>query len=64
MNNQTITMNNLTSNPMFQMAQAMAKGKGEPELKQIALNICKEKGLDLEAAYKEFQEFMKCIKGA
>ena len=64
MTNQPITMSNLTSNPMFQMAQAMAKGKGEPELKQIAVNICKEKGLDLEQAYKEFQEFMKSIKGA
>ena len=57
-------MNNLTSNPMFQMAQAMVKGKGEPELKQIALNICKEKGIDIEAAYKDFQVFMQSLKGA
>ena len=63
-NQQPITLNNLTSNPMFQMAQAMAKGKGEPELKQIALNICKEKGIDIEAAYKDFQVFMQSLKGA
>ena len=51
--------NSLLSNPMFKMAQSMAQGKGEAELKQIALNICKEKGIDIDAAYKEFQEFMK-----
>ena len=44
---------------MFQMAQTMAKGKNPDELKQIAINICKEKGIDLEAAYRDFQEFMK-----
>lgn len=42
----------------------MAQGKGEQELKQIALNICKEKGIDIEAAYQDFQVFMKSIKGA
>ena len=66
MNNQIPTpqMSNLLSNPMFKMAQSMAQGKGEPELKQIALNICLEKGIDIEAAYQDFQVFMKSIKGA
>ena len=57
-------LHNLLSSPMFKMAQSMAQGKAEPELKQIALNICKEKGLDIEAAYQDFQVFMKSLKGA
>ena len=61
MNNLTMPLNNLTSNPMFQMAQMMAKGKNPDELKQIAINICKEKGINLEEAYKDFQEFMKML---
>lgn len=54
-------MNNLTSNPMFQMAMAMGKGKNPQELKQIAENICKEKGIDLEEAYQAFQQQFKGV---
>lgn len=54
-------MNNLISNPMFQMAMAMGKGKNSQELKQIAENICKEKGIDLEEAYQVFQQQFKGV---
>lgn len=54
-------MNNLTSNPMFQMAMTMSKGKNTQELKQIAENICKEKGINLEEAYQAFQQQFKGV---
>ena len=61
--NQQMTQNllTLTSNPLFQRAKEMAKGKNENELRQIALNICKEKGLDLDSAYNMFQQQFKGI---
>lgn len=46
---------NLTSNPLYQRAQEMAKGKNETQLREIALNICKEKGIDFENAFQQFQ---------
>lgn len=52
-------MNNLISNPFYQMALAMSKGKNDQELKQIALNICKEKGINFDEAYKSFQQYFK-----
>ena len=54
-------MSNLASNPMFQMAMTMGKGKGPQELKQIAENICKEKGINLEEAYQAFQQQFKGV---
>ena len=52
-------MNNLVSNPLFQMASNMVKGKSSAELQQIAMNICKEKGLDFEAAFSNFKQQFK-----
>ena len=54
-------MNNLLSNPYFQRAQEMAKGRNPQELRQIALNICKEKGIDIERAYEDFKQQFKGI---
>lgn len=54
-------MSNLASNPMFQMAMTMSKGKNPQELKQIAENICKEKGINLEEAYQAFQQQFKGV---
>ena len=54
-------MNNLASNPMFQMAMTMCKGKNPQELKQIAENVCKEKGINLEEAYQAFQQQFKGV---
>ena len=54
-------MNNLLSNPYFQRAQEMARGRSPQELRQIALNICKEKGLDIEKAYADFKEQFKGV---
>ena len=37
----------------------MAKGKNSAELQQIAMNICKEKGIDFEAAFSNFKQQFK-----
>ena len=48
-------LNLFSNNPLFARAQQMAEGKSPEELQQIAINICKEKGLDLEQMLKQFQ---------
>ncbi len=46
----------LKSNPLFQRAQQMAQGKSEEELKKIASNLCKQRGIDINEAYKQFEQ--------
>lgn len=46
----------LKSNPLFQRAMQMAQGKSEDELKQIANNLCKQRGIDIDEAYKQFEQ--------
>ena len=46
----------LRSNPLFQRAQQMANGKSEEELKQIANNLCKQRGIDINEAYVQFEK--------
>jgi hypothetical protein len=36
----------------------MAQGKSENELKQVAVNLCKQRGINIDEAYKQFQNFM------
>lgn len=60
-------MNQLTSNayeqqfnmPLFKRAQEMAQGKSRTELEQIARNICEQKGISYEEAYKAFFQMLK-----
>lgn len=54
-NNNNSPLNLFSNNPLFARAQQMAEGKTPEELQQIAINICKEKGLDLEQMLKQFQ---------
>lgn len=51
-------LNSLISNPLFLRAKDMAKGKSQEELEQIAINICKEKGIDYEKAKEQFKGLM------
>lgn len=53
----------LRNNPLFQRAQQMAQGKSEEELKQIASNLCKQRGIDMEQAYKQFEQQFSRIVG-
>lgn len=53
----------LRSNPLFQRAQQMAQGKSEEELKQIANNLCKQRGIDLNEAYIQFEKQFSGMMG-
>ena len=46
---------NLQGNPLFNRAMQMANGKSEAELRQIAQNLCQQKGIDLNQALQQFQ---------
>lgn len=50
-------LNLFSNNPLFARAQQMAEGKTSEELQQIALNICKEKGLDMNQMLQQFKQF-------
>lgn len=45
--------------PLFKRAQQMAYGKDKNELEQIAKNICEQKGISYEEAYKAFFQMLK-----
>lgn len=53
----------LRSNPLFQRAMQMAHGKSEEELKQIANNLCKQRGIDLNEAYAQFEKQFSGMMG-
>ena len=36
--------------------QEMSKGKTDKEIQQIAANLCKQRGIDMNAAYKQFTQ--------
>lgn len=54
-NPMSLMMNQFLNNPLFKQAQQMAKGKSEAELKQTCVNLCKQKGIDLNEAWNRFQ---------
>lgn len=51
----------MNNNPLFKRAQEMAKGKSQDELKQVANNLCKQRGINIEDAYKQFQKQFGCM---
>lgn len=53
----------LKGNPLFQRAQQMAQGKTEDEIKQIARNLCEQKGINLEEAYAKFEQQISQMMG-
>ena len=55
-------MNQLASNPMFKQAQQMAQGKSVDELKATCENICRQKGIDFEQAWAQFQSQFPGVK--
>lgn len=44
------------NNPAYKRAQEMSKGKTDKEIQQIAANLCKQRGIDMHAAYKQFTQ--------
>lgn len=57
MTNNNNPLSLFSNNPLFTRAQQMAEGKTPEELQQIALNICKEKGLDMNQMLQQFKQF-------
>lgn len=55
-------MKTMNSNPLFQRAQQMAAGKSEEELKQTAMNLCKQMGFDFEEMQNRFNAEMQNMK--
>lgn len=53
----------LRSSPLFQRAMQMAQGKSEEELKQIANNLCKQMGINIDEAYAQFEKQFSGIMG-
>lgn len=43
------------NNPMFQRAQQMAAGKSPQEIRQIANNLCNQRGIDINSAREQFK---------
>lgn len=58
---QTMAQQMLNSNPLFQRAAQMAHGKNEQEIAQIAENLCKQRGLDINQMYQQFQNQMQSM---
>ena len=60
MNSKVQEMVNLAmrNNPMFKRAQQMMQGKNEQQLEELAKNLCKQRGVDLDAAVKQFQNII------
>jgi hypothetical protein len=53
----------LKNNPLFQRATQMAQGKSEQELKQIASNLCKQRGINMDEAYRQFEQQFSVMIG-
>lgn len=51
-------MQRLQGNPLFQRAQQMAQGKNEQQLQQTAMNLCQQRGIDMNQAWQQFQQSM------
>ena len=45
----------MRNNPMFKRVQQMMQGKNEQQLEELAKNLCKQRGVDLDTAVKQFQ---------
>lgn len=64
MNPMEMIMNQMFgNNPMFQRARQMVEGKNEQEIKQIASNLCRQRGINIDDAFKQFQTQMKQMQG-
>lgn len=56
MNPQQLLMAQFQQNPLFKRAEEMAKGKSPQEIEQIAINLCKQRGLNFDEALQQFKQ--------
>lgn len=50
-----LTNRMMQNNPLFQRAMQMANGKSNDEIRTIAENLCKQRGININDAIKQFQ---------
>lgn len=50
-----LTNRMMQNNPLFQRAMQMANGKSNDEIRTIAENLCKQRGININDAMKQFQ---------
>lgn len=62
MNPMNLIMSQLNSNPLFKQAQQMAQGKSVGELKQTCENLCRQKGINFDDAWNQFQSQFSGMK--
>lgn len=62
LNPMSLMMNQMNNNPMFRQAQQMARGKSPEELKQTCENLCKQRGINLDDAWAQFQSQFPGLK--
>lgn len=56
-NNNFMNQSNPMNNPMLMQAMQMAQGKSTDQLKQMALDLCKQKGMSQQDMDKFFGQF-------
>lgn len=57
-----LLLSQLNSNPLFKQAQQMAQGKSPEEIRQTCENICRQKGINFDAAWTQFQSQLSGLK--
>ena len=62
LNPMSLMMSQLNANPMFRQAQQMAEGKSPEELKQTCKNLCKQRGINFDDAWAQFQSQFPGLK--
>jgi len=55
MNPMGFMMKQFGANPMFRQAQQMAEGKTPEQIKETCKNLCKQRGIDFDQAWAQFQ---------
>ena len=62
LNPMSLMMSQLNANPMFRQAQQMAEWKSPQELKQTCENLCKQRGINFDDAWAQFQSQFPGLK--
>lgn len=55
MNPMGFMMKQFGASPMFRQAQQMAEGKTPEQIKETCKNLCKQRGIDFDQAWAQFQ---------
>lgn len=59
---QNLLMGQFQQDPLFQQAQQMTQGKSIEEIQRTCENLCKQSGIDIKAAWEQFQSQLPGLK--